>query len=145
MRTLIHSTRLFFAALMVAGLLAVGGIGSANAASGATITFHVFNCPTGGENLFDSCHRWNSNAIDGARFRVAGVTRATDDGFAQWRPGAGFHLIKALDFSSASYVVCTNQVTGAVLFDGRTTTNWLKITTTAGQETVCDWYYLDEF
>jgi hypothetical protein len=132
-----------FAALMMTGLLAAGGLGTAGAAStGAYITLHVFECPSGGENLFDACHNWDTNAIGGASFRVAGVVRDTDSGWAQWKPGAGYRTIAALDFISPSYVFCSNQVTGAVLYDGRTTSNVVGITTTAGQEVICDWYLL---
>ncbi|CAN5404444.1 hypothetical protein BH09CHL1_BH09CHL1_11670 [soil metagenome] len=142
MRALVRSTRVLFASLMIAGLLAVGGFGNASAASGAYITLHVFECPSGGDDLFAACHSWDNNAIDGASFKVAGSVRDTDWGWVQWKPGAGWKTISALDFVSPSYVFCSNQVTGAVLYDGRTTSNAVGITTTAGQEVICDWYLL---
>jgi hypothetical protein len=41
-----------------------------------------------------------------------------------------------------AYVYCKDQTDGRVLFDGKTFTGDVFITTTARHVTVCDWYNL---
>jgi hypothetical protein len=131
-------------ALMV-GLLVVSAFQSPAPASAAPntakITLHVIECPAGTANLYASCH--DTNRLAGANFTVTGVTRASDaNGVVSFGPSAGTRTIRmaAADFSGNAWVTCKDQVSGAVLFDGRTTTGNVTITTVAGHLTICDWY-----
>lgn len=126
--------------------LGVGGAWSA-AANGAyaAITVHAFWCQTDGDSgaIFPACHHWDVNALDNAEFTVAGAQRWTRNGYVTWKPSAGEHTISGnnlLRYRGAT-VVCTNQVTGLILFAGSTEFDSVTIATTAGEETICDWYY----
>lgn len=150
MNALKRLSRSLLTLAMVAGLmLGVAGLSASPAAAskhGAYITLHVFECGAKGGNLYTECHNWKYNALDGAAFYVAGVTRYTDGGWVQWKPGAGTRPIYGFNLSWGyydSYVYCSNQVTGKVLYNGLSGgDDAITITTTAGQEVVCDWYYL---
>ena len=136
--------RVLGALALIAGVL---GLGSASlaAANGkaAAITVHAFWCDKTGDELFPACHRWDYNAIDNAEFRVAGATRFTLNGYVTWKPGAGEHTIQGANMinSRGATVVCTNQVTTMILHAGAAPDDRVTLTTTAGQETICDWYY----
>jgi hypothetical protein len=134
---------------MIAGLMLGASMvrpNEASAAGYARITLHVFECGAKGGNLYDQCHN-GKHALEDAAFRVAGVTRYTDAyGHVSWGPGAGYRTIAGYNLSWGyydSYVYCSNQVTGAVLYNGLSGgDDYIAITTTAGQQVVCDWYYL---
>jgi hypothetical protein len=134
---------------MVAGLMLGVSLMSESATAAGTsarITLHVFECGATSGNLYNECHNFKSNGLDGAAFRVAGVTRYTSGGYVTWGPGAGFHTVRGFNLSWGyydSYVYCSNQVTGAVLYDGLSGgDDAVSFTTTARQEVICDWYYL---
>jgi hypothetical protein len=132
---------------MIAGLMLGASLftPSASAAGYARITLHVFECGAKGGNLYDQCHN-AKHALEGAPFRVAGVTRLTDaNGHVTWAPGAGFHTVRGSAPAAyyESYVYCSNQVTGKVLYNGLSGgDDAVSFTTTAGQQVICDWYYL---
>jgi hypothetical protein len=136
--------RLIGIVVICAALLGPGGGWSAAAAgSHAAITVHAFWCQASGDELFPECHHWDVNAIDNAEFTVAGAKRWTLNGYVTWTPGAGEQTIQGanlLRYRDVT-VVCTNQVTGMILFAGIAAADRVSITTTAGQETICDWYY----
>ncbi len=134
---------------MILGLMAGVALapGSAGAATtSARITLHVFECGAGSGNIYDKCHHFGSNGLDGAQFRVAGVTRWTSGGYVTWGPGAGYHTVRGYNLSWGyydSYVYCKNQVTGAGLYAGTTGGyDAVSFWTTSRQEVICDWYYL---
>lgn len=109
----------------------------------APITLHVAECPRDPADLFDECHE---NRVSGFTFYIAGSAKVTDaNGVATGAPGAGRRSIRADvdDFQAygRSYVYCTDQVTGDVLFDGQTYSG-VYVTTTADQPVICDWYLL---
>src|SRR5687767_8039636 len=92
-----RTRRLHFvgALVLIAGLIGVGSLHSAEAAAtSAAITVHAFWCEAGADDLFPECHRWDRNALDNAEFTVAGATRWTLNGYAIWKPGAGEHTIQ---------------------------------------------------
>ena len=147
MNALKRLSRALLALTMISGLMFGVLTNEASAASrGAYITLHVFECSGKTGDLYGVCHNWKTNALDGAEFRVAGVYRWTADGYVSWKPGAGTHVIRGFNFSWGyyeSYVYCSNQVTGKVLYDGPSGgDDAVTITTTVGQEVICDWYYL---
>lgn len=111
----------------------------------ARITIHKAVCGRFTGDLYGKCH---DNRLGGVPFYVAGVWRVTDkNGVVTWAPGAGTRSIYE-DFDvfkkyAGAYVYCSNQVTGAVLWDGPAKSNGsVTITTTAGQHVICDWYNL---
>jgi len=148
MRAIKATTSLLLALILAAGLIGFAGTTESSAASrGANITLHVFECYQGvggGNAIFNECHDWDNNALDGYSFKVAGAVRDTDWGYVTWRPGAGTHTIVGynIDLYAGAYVFCSNQVTGAVLYDGSADWDAVTITTTANQEVICDWYYI---
>jgi hypothetical protein len=106
------------------------------------ITIHKAVCPSATANLFASCH---DNRLAGVGFTVAGVSRHTDaNGVVSWGPSAGTYKIHefSTDFTGNAWVYCKDQTSGTVLFDGRTLTGNVTITTVAGHLTICDWYNL---
>lgn len=129
---------------IIAGLLGVGGApGAAANGAYAAITVHAFWCQAEGDALFPECHQWNRNALDNAEFTVAGATRWTLNGAVTWKPSAGEHTIHGANLVRyrGVDVICTNQATGVILFAGPAATDSVTITTSADQETICDWYY----
>jgi hypothetical protein len=135
------------------GLTAITALSTLSSASAqqvasvntAKITLHVIECPATTTTLFASCH--DQNRLAGVGFTVSGISRHTDaNGVVSWGPSAGSQYIH--EFSTVfsqygvAYVYCTDQTTGAVLFAGKTFTGNIRITTTAGHETICDWYNL---
>lgn len=150
MNALKSLSRTLMAFAMIAGLMFGAMLMPASQASAsghtARITLHVFECGSKGGNLYNECHN-GKHALSKAAFRVAGVTRYTDgSGYVTWGPGAGYRTIVGYNLSWGyydSYVYCSNQVTGAVLYNGLSGgDDAIAITTTAGQAVVCDWYYL---
>jgi hypothetical protein len=141
--------RVLLGVALLFGLTAISALRTpspANAsASTAVITLHVIECPATTTTLFASCH--DTNRLAGARFSVAGVSRASDtNGVVSWGPSAGtynIHMFSA-DFAvyGKAWVYCKDQTSGVVFFDGRTTTGNVSITTVAGDLTICDWYNL---
>jgi len=151
MNALKSLSRTLFSIAMIAGLmLGLTGMTASDASAaskrGATITLHVFECGAKGGNLYKECHNFKSNGLDDAEFRVAGVYRSTDGGYVSWRPGAATRPIYGFNLDWGyydSYVYCSNQVTGKVLYNGLSGgDDAVTITTVVGQEVVCDWYYL---
>jgi hypothetical protein len=128
------------------GLSGFAANSASAAGTGAYITLHVFECGAKGGNIYNECHDWKYNALDGAAFRVAGVTRYTYEGYVSWKPGAGYHTVRGYNLGWGyyeSYVYCSNQVTGKVLYNGLSGgDDAVSFTTTVGQEVICDWYYL---
>jgi hypothetical protein len=113
--------------------------------SPAVITLHVIECPATTTTLFATCH--NLNRLAGIGFTVAGVSRFSDtNGIVSWGPSAGTYTIHMFSTDFATYgkawIYCKDQTSGVVLFDGRTTTGNVSITTVAGDLTICDWYNL---
>jgi hypothetical protein len=129
---------------LVLGMLIVGPAAPALASHGARITIHHRACEPQVQDIFGECHDHPASAP----FKVAGVWREPDiNGNVSWTPGAGRHVITQLPDAFAktegAYVFCSNQVTGAVLWDGPIYDQpSVTITTTAGQAVVCDWYSL---
>jgi len=114
----------------------------AASASTSKITIHKAVCPSATANLFASCH---DNRVAGVGFTVAGVSRHTDaNGVVSWGPSAGTWKIHefSTSFTGNAWVYCRDLTTNTVLFDGRTTTGNVTITTVAGHQNVCDWYNL---
>lgn len=119
-----------------------------SAAHTAKITIHNAACDLETDDPFGECHDHRIRA----QFNVAGVWRTTNwDGVVSWGPGAGTRKIiehpEMFDVYGyvGAYVFCSNQVTGAVLWDGLANadgTGAIIITTTAGQPVICDWYNL---
>jgi hypothetical protein len=143
MRRVLLSGRMLIGLALILGMLVVGSAMPASANHGARITIHKAVCDS---NVFDVYGKCHDNRLAGVPFYVAGVWRTTDgNGVVSWEPGAGTRTIYE-DFSvyddyEGAYVFCSNQVTGAVLWDGPAATNGsVTITTTAGQEVICDWY-----
>lgn len=144
-----HLVAPLLAAWLIVTALLIGVMAPpASANHGARITVHVSTCPWAVpvDERYALCH---DIGITGATFEVAGVWRDTDANSAvSWVPGAGTHTIYGYSFwlgsEQRAYVYCTNQITGAVLWDGNNTADDLtvEITTTAGQEVICDWYFL---
>ena len=152
MRSMYWSARFALGLALLLGLTVIAALstpGSASAqqaasATTAKIIIHKAECPATTTNLFASCH---DNRLAGVGFTVAGVSRHTDaNGVVSWGPSAGSQYIH--EFSTVfntygkAYVYCKDQTSGVVLFDGRTTTGNIRITTTAGHVTICDWYNL---
>ncbi|MGH2534809.1 MAG: hypothetical protein ACRDJW_21325 [Thermomicrobiales bacterium] len=142
MRRALRSVRLLFGLAMVLGMLISVAATPASAHHGARITIHHAACEPQVQDIFGECH---DDRIAGTPFKVAGVWREADgNGVVSWTPGAGTRTIvqdaAAFDAGVGAYVFCSNQVTGAVLFDGPIDQNRVTITTTAGQAVVCDWY-----
>jgi hypothetical protein len=111
----------------------------------AVITLHVIECPATTTDVFGTCH--DLNRLAGIGFTVAGVSRFSDtSGIVSWGPSAGTRKIHmfSTDFANygVAYVYCRDQTDGDVLFNGRTFTGDVFITTTAGHLTICDWYNL---
>lgn len=148
MRVIKSTPQLLFAVLLAVGLAGFAATSESSAAGrGANITLHVFECYQGvggGNAIFNNCHDWDENALDGYDFTVAGVTRATDWGYVTWRPGAGAHTITGYNLVgyAGAYVYCSNQATGAVLYNGSADWDQVTVTTSPNQEVVCDWYYI---
>ncbi|MGH2560358.1 MAG: hypothetical protein ACRDJH_14950 [Thermomicrobiales bacterium] len=154
MQRILLSARILFGLAMVVGMLMIGSATPASASHGARITIHAAVCDSNVSDIYGTCH---DNRLGGVPFNVAGVWRETTTcmsprtcsdggGVVSWTPGAGTRTIiqdaRVFDRYEGAYVYCSNQVTGAVLFDGPITTNRVTITTTAGQEVICDWYNL---
>ena len=140
----LHCARVMCIVALVIGLGALGGPATAlAAANSSTITVHAFWCEASGDALFPECHRWDRNALDNAEFTVAGATRWTLNGVVSWAPRAGEHTIRGANLIHyrGATVICTNQVTGMIPYAGAAASDRVTITTTAGQETICDWYY----
>ena len=143
------SGRMFIAALAILGMVLASSSAPVVASSHyAKITIHNAACDLETDDLFGECH---NHRIRG-QFYVAGVWRTTNwDGVVSWGPGAGTRKIiehpEMFDVYGyvGAYVYCSNQVTGAVLWDGLADadgTGAIIIKTTAGQPVICDWYNL---
>jgi hypothetical protein len=150
MRSITWNSRLALTMALMFGLFTLSALSAPNptsaqqAASAATskITIHKATCPSGTANLFKSCH---DKRVAGVGFTVAGVSRHTDaNGVVSWGPSAGTWKIHefSTDFTGNAWVYCKDLTSGKVLFDGRTTTGNVTITTVAGHNNVCDWYNL---
>jgi hypothetical protein len=140
--------RAAFGLALLLGLMTMGLSSSpasaqqAASASTGKITIHKATCPATETHLFANCH---DNRVAGVGFTVAGVSRHTDaNGVVSWGPRAGTWRIHefSTDFTGKAWVYCKDQTSGVVLFDGRTTTGNVTITTVAGHLTICDWYNL---
>lgn len=144
MHARISRFRLVSALALATGLIALIGLPSVLAGpNSATITVHAFWCEEEGDQLFPECHQWDRNALDNAEFTVAGATRWTLNGYISWSPGAGEQTIQGgnvIRYRGVT-VICTNQVTGMIVHAGAAEEDRVTITTTAGEETICDWYY----
>lgn len=139
-----YITRVMSIVALVIGLGALGGPRPVMAGpASSTITVHAFWCEASGDAIAPACHHWDRNALDNAEFTVAGVTRWTLDGVVSWSPRAGEHTIQGANLIHyrGATVICTNQVTGMIPYAGSAGDDRVTITTTAGQETICDWYY----
>lgn len=140
---------LLAASLIVTTLLIGVMAQPASANHGARITIHAAKCEMDvpPEERYAQCH---DNRIAGVPFYVAGIWRETDaNGVVSWTPGAGMHWIYPdeayfIPGEDGTHIYCENQVTGDVLWN-QPASDWrrsIEITTTAGQEVVCDWYIL---
>ena len=133
------------AILMVALALTVGfAAAPVSAASYARITLHVNECPANYTGDIFNCHE---NRLSDTLFYIAGAPKWTDGhGVATGVPSAGWHTVRVNGTTASSYVgsyvVCTDQYNGDVLYNGLAdgTTVWIE--TTAGHLTICDWYLL---
>jgi hypothetical protein len=152
MRSATWSLRVVVGAMLLLGLMAISTLSApsstsaqqAAAAHTAKIIIHKLECPQTTTNLFASCH---DNRLAGVPFTVTGVTRQTDaNGVVSWGPGAGTKRLRefAAVFNQygVAYVYCKDQTDGDVLFNGKTFTGDVFITTTAQHVTICDWYNL---
>jgi hypothetical protein len=129
---------------LIAGLTGPGEVPSAlGGANSAAITVHAFWCGASGDDLFPECHRWDVNALDNAEFRVAGDTRWTLNGYVTWAPSAGEHTIQGANLIRyrGVTVICTNEVTSMILYADAAAEDRVTVTTSPGQEVICDWYY----
>jgi hypothetical protein len=140
------SARVFLGLVAIVATMFFSAAAPATASSHyARITIHKAVCSSSTGDLYGKCH---DNRLAGVPFYVAGVWRETNsNGVVTWAPGAGTKTIyedfDAFDDYVGAYVYCSNQVTGAVLWDGLARSNGsVTITTTAGQHVICDWYNL---
>jgi hypothetical protein len=149
MRSIHWLPRVMLGVALLLGLTAFSAFRAPSPASAgpnaAVITLHVIECPATTTTLFATCH--DTNRLAGARFSVAGVSRASDaSGVVSWGPSAGTYTIHMFSTDFAAYgkawVYCKDQTSGVVFVDGRTTTGNVSITTVAGDLTICDWYNL---
>ena len=138
--------RVFAGLAMAVGFLAILGTEPAGAShvTKARITIHKLVCPENTARLFDQCH---DNRLAGVPFTVKGQTKLIEsNGEEVWRRSPGRTPITedATTFAKyrGAYVYCSELKSGAVLFDGRISTNSITLTTWSGANIVCDWYNL---
>jgi hypothetical protein len=144
-RTIIGLLLVFgFAALRVTPAFAQDGT--------ATITIHKATCPTGvGSAIFDECH---GNGLAGVDFLVSDaegdqVITTDGDGVASTTVVAGEVSISedanVLANYLGAYVYCSEQNSGAVLFDTDLNgTTGVSGNIEAGDDVICDWYNITE-
>lgn len=130
--------------LVALGLMAGFAAAPASAASYARITLHVNECPANYSGDIFNCH---NNRVSDTLFYIAGAPKWTDwNGIATGAPSAGWRSVRVngttASWYSGSYVVCTDQYNGNVLYNGLADGTTVWIYTTAGHLTICDWYLL---
>ena len=130
--------------LVAVGLMAGFAAAPTSAASYARITLHVNECPANYSGDIFNCH---NNRLSDTLFYIAGAPKWTDaNGIATGAPSAGWRSVQVngttASFYVGSYVFCSDQVNGNVLYDGPADGTTIWIYTTAGHLTICDWYLL---
>lgn len=109
----------------------------------AAISIHVAVCPTGvGPDIFNQCH---GNSLAGVPFSVAGIAVASGaDGVATASVAVGDAVVAedAATFGAylGAYVYCSEQRSGAVLYNGSADAGAVSLTANDGDDIICDWY-----
>lgn len=121
----------------------------------ATIVVHLATCSTGTGDLFGDCH---DNGFSDVTFTItsagevsaadSGTVTTDDDGVVAASVGIGAVTVTedpgVADDYLGSYVYCSEQNSGKVLFDGSADSASVGFALEEGDEVICDWYNITE-
>lgn len=118
------------------------GICEVPAAVGATITIHKAECYTGVGDIFAECHH---QVLAGIGFDIGGTGVATDGGGVAGASVVAGPVTVTEDATVfgwyiGAYVFCSEQNSGAVLYDNSADTGAISLVVADGDAVVCDWY-----